>query len=100
MSDHSSTFAGVRALIVADGAVGRAVYRSTAADDPKPPCVIITDAVAPYASLQGDGGLLEQARPIDVELLQQNSRDADPRLASRVLRAVHGARFTVDGAPT
>lgn len=100
MTDFSSTLAGIRQAIVDDGAVGRSVWRATATDDPKPPCVIITDAIAPVAGLSGDGGMLEQARPLDVEVLQKNARDADPRLASRVLRAVHGARFTVDGAPT
>lgn len=100
MTDFPSTFAGVRSAIVDDGAVGRSVYRATATDDPQPPCVVITDATAPSSGLSGDGGMLEQVRPLDVEILQKNSRDADPRLASRVVRAVHGARFTVDGAPT
>jgi hypothetical protein len=99
MPDYSSTFAGVRAAIIADGAVGRAVYRSTANDDPRPPCVVIAEAT-PTPALSGDGGLLEQSRPLDVILLQKNSRDADPTMALRVVTAVHGLRFTVQGRPT
>lgn len=99
MSDHSSTFAGIRAAIVAEGAVGRSVYRSTASDDPRPPCVVIAEA-PPAPGILGDGGLLEQARPMDVMVVQRNSRDADPALPGRVVAAVHGLRFTVGGQPT
>lgn len=99
MTDYSSTFAGVRQAIVDDGVVGRAVYRWSATDDPRPPCVVITDTT-PTPAISGDGGILEQSRPLDIAVVQKNSRDADPTFATRVVAAVHGLRFTVGGQPT